>query len=149
MAWLFILSDLAAAKWVLEERRMGFKPRVRRANYISVGDRFALYTTTRIFGSYRPSQIVGVGEIASEVVWEEFSIGGTLVSHTCGLTFEVEAPLGEGMDFSPLVGELGFITNKRKWQFHVYQSAVKVPEDDFELIRERFYEVLSDGRESD
>jgi predicted RNA-binding protein len=46
--------------------------------------------------------------------------------------------LKKPVEFKPLIPEMRFITNKKKWSGHLIGKAMRtIPEEDFELIRNR------------
>ena len=46
MTWLIVIGNVDSLKWILSEKRMGFRAHVR-TDEIQESDRFAIYTSSR------------------------------------------------------------------------------------------------------
>ncbi len=134
MGLIFVLGNLAAARWVLENNLMAF--RGNRGNRVRAGDSFALYTTTRATG--REGQVIAVGKVAGDLIREPLSVAGEEFAAHVPLHLIAQLPAGDGAPFSPLVPRLDFIRNKDRWSIHFFRTVVRVPESDFRLIQKWF-----------
>jgi hypothetical protein len=146
MAWLVVLSDASATRWVLEHRRMAFRANVS-THALKPDAPIALYVTRGAF--HNPtrdeSQIVAVGRVASFMVEEAIEVAGQRYERWCGLEFDATVPLRKGLPFRTLVKQLMFIANKDAWAAYVRRTLVPLPPEDFDLIHRTFLEHVARG----
>jgi len=137
---------------LVKNGRMAFKPGVR-FSLIEEGDPFVIYGSVMTFKKQieRYPQIVATGVVAEATITAPIEVAGKVYSASCGLDFEMQAPLGRGAPFRPLVQEMSFIQNKRAWSVYFRRALKKVPDEDFAAIEgalKAHLEKLSQADES-
>jgi hypothetical protein len=135
MPWIFVIGNLASAEWILANCKMAFNPGV---NYtlIEEGDPFVIYGSVMTFKRQveRYPQIVATGTVTATPATESIDVTGKIYLASCGLQFEMQAPLGRGAPFRPLVQKLSFIQNKQAWSVYFRRALKRVPDEDFAVI---------------
>lgn len=94
----------------------------------------------KIDDEHLPSRITGVFEAASAVYTDKTRIFKTpkgMGNETFPLRIKLKPVdiFKEPVEFKPLIQNLKFITNKRRWSGHLMGKAMRIiPKDDFEVI---------------
>jgi hypothetical protein len=137
VAWLIVLSDAAAARWVLESSEMAFRSSAG-ADRLRPGDPFAIYVSRSAHNNPTrdQGQVVAAGTIDSNVEPGRLVVAGKTFEQSCKLSFELVLPLRAGVPFRPLVAELNFIRSKRGWAAYLRRTLLRVPAEDFARIVE-------------
>jgi hypothetical protein len=136
MAWMFVVNDADAARWVIQRKLMAFKDGVRIGR-LSPGDDFILYVTAGALKG--DSKVVAYGTIVTHPHDERVHVAGREFTKTCSLRIIAAShPLESGLSFRPLVDRLGFIPHKYAWSSALYRTVVELPPEDFELMRREF-----------
>lgn len=136
---LLVISDRAALAWVLGQERMAF-PGGRRGlvSRLEEGDELLLYTTRgcwhnpgrdrgRVIGRARALGSVEQLRRPVEVAGRSFPLGLRLELVTL-------APLGSGVELSPLVERLAVFPIKHAWSGVMRRPLVELPAADAALL---------------
>jgi hypothetical protein len=123
---------------------MGFRDTTRVPS-VEVGDFFAIYTTRGAF--HNPtrdqSQIVALGQFASQVQRRAVTIDDFVYSRSCKLRVTAELEPRHGLPFRPLINQLNFIQNKKGWASTMRRTLVPVGPEDYARIEKAFRKRLN------
>ncbi len=139
--WLCITNE---ENWkVIKEKNIWGVPE-RHKNIISKvkpGDKLLIYLKQeRVNDEIKPSRIVGVYEVVSEVFRDSSRIFSSKGMRKTNETFPYRIKIkpieifNKPIEFKPLIPKLKFITNKESWKFYIRISMREIPKKDFETI---------------
>jgi predicted RNA-binding protein len=139
--WLCITNEenwnVVKAKniWGVAERHKNTIAKVKN------GDKLLVYLKQEKIGDeIKESRIAGVFEAATEVFSDNtriFKVPKGMGNETFPLRIKLKPVdiFKKPADFKPLIPQLKFITNKKKWAGHLMGKAMReIPEEDFEVI---------------
>jgi hypothetical protein len=116
-AFLVVLGDRDAIRWVLRERRMAF-PATPRAEVraLAAGDRLYLYATRGAWRNPTRGRIFALAKAvsAARVLDEPVEISGRRFVSGCKLVLDGVVPFPGGLELQPLVGELDHSQSPRR-----------------------------------
>jgi predicted RNA-binding protein len=127
--------------WGVAERHKNTIAKVKK------GDTLLMYLKQEKIGNEKKeSRIAGVYEAASAVYTDDkriFKVPKGMGNEAFPLRIKL-TPIQvfkKPVEFKPLIPKLNFITNKKKWAGHLMGKAMRtIPEEDFELIKNRVKE---------
>lgn len=127
--------------WGIAERHRNMIAKVR------TGDTLLMYLKQeKINDEINESRIAGVFEAASAVYSNNkkiFEVPKGMGNERFPLRVKLKPVtiFKKQVEFKPLIPQLTFITNKKKWSGHLMGKAMRtIPNEDFELIRNRVKE---------
>ena len=140
--WLCILNR---GNWDVVQQKLIWGVAKHHRNSIGkvkIGDQLIFYVIGQeINGKRLGSAIVGRAKAASEVFTDTSKIFGSGSVKNVAELFPLRIRLSnlksseEEIPFRPLIPELEFIRNKKKWSGHIQGLAMRqIPRDDFEKI---------------
>lgn len=138
--WLCILNR-ENWKTVYNENIWGVSERHKNTiSRVSVGDHLLFYVvgeTTQ--GDRLESAVVGMSKVASEVYKDTKKIFKSPSKKREAYPFRIKlknvVQFPRELKFKPLISDLVFITNKRKWSGHIQGKAMrKISEHDYNVI---------------
>jgi len=145
-SYLLIIANRKALSWILTARRMAFpsanRPEVRD---LAVGDELFIYTTRTAFHK-SGGRIIGTARVASDVCWlpDTIRFGGRGYPIGCNLDIGPLKPLGQGVELTPLVPQLGaFQGAGRTWSMRLRKPLLRLTEDDTAVLRRALSNVKS------
>lgn len=146
-AYLVVLGERDAIRWVLEQQRMAF-PATPRSEVaaLSPGDQLLLYATRgawhnpgrdrgRIIGSATPLSAVRVLETPIEIAGRSFH-------STCDLRIEGVVPYPGGLELRPFVDKLMAFPKRHAWSIYLRRALLQLPEDDLVLLKRELQPLL-------
>jgi hypothetical protein len=139
-AFIVVIGEAAALRWVLENRRMAFPEARRRvARSLRDSDLLFLYTTRGAF--HNPTghrgRIIGVAHPASAVrdLDPPIVLAGRSFATGCALKIISLAPFGLGVELAPIVPELRTFPKPRAWSASMRRALVPVAQEDVGRLR--------------
>jgi hypothetical protein len=139
-AFIVVIGEAGALRWVLENRRMAFpETRTRVARDLRNSDLLFLYTTRGAFHnptSHR-GRIIGVAHPASaaRVLDPPLVLAGRSFATGCTLKIVSLAPFGFGVELAPLVSELRTFPKPDAWSAAMRRALVPVAREDVARLR--------------
>ena len=137
--WLCITNN---QNWeIIKEKKIwGVSKRHEKAIRKSkIGDKLIFYVKQENQkGKIIEPRIVGVFEVASDVYEESTKIfkAPPKTNETYPLRIKVKPLILGEIKFKPLLPQLTFIKNKKRWSGHLMGKAMRpIPREDYELIR--------------
>jgi len=152
MAYLAVLGERAAIRWLLEQQRIAFPatPRAEVAD-LSQGDRLLLYATRgawhnpgrdrgRVIGSAVVTSAVRLLDEPVEIAWMRFRSG-------CDLDIDGVVRYPDGLELRPLVDRLDAFPKPHAWSIYLRRPLLRLSESDYELLTGALRPMLA-ARES-
>jgi hypothetical protein len=138
-AYLLVLGEREAIRWVLREQRMAF-PSTRRAEVsaLEVGDELFLYTTRGAW--HNPTRdrgrVIGHATVASAVraFDQPLEISGRQFHSGCRLRIDSVAPYPSGVVLASLVDRLAVFPKPHAWSAYLRRALLQLPEVDVALL---------------
>jgi hypothetical protein len=147
-AYLCIISDRDALRWILKEKRMAFPGnRARAAQRLRPGDALFLYTTRGCFRNPTRDRgrVIGVAQVRSPVkkLDEPVTIGDRRFEFGCQLVIQCLTRRGAGVELSRLVDELEVFPSQSSWSARLRTTLLSLSQRDAELLLEHLQPVIA------
>jgi predicted RNA-binding protein len=107
---------------------------------VSAGDQLLFYVVGEVVNGKRlESAVCGMGEVASDVYNDTKRIfrssGKKREVYPLRVELKNVVQFPQELRFKPLISDMDFITNKRKWSGHIQGKAMRqIPEHDYNII---------------
>jgi hypothetical protein len=148
-AYLVVLGERTAIRWVLEEQRMAF-PATPRAEVAALapGDRLLLYATRgawhnptrdrgRVIATARAASSVRTFDQPIEIAGRDFHSG-------CRLEITGVVPYPGGLELQPLVPRLAAFPKPHAWSIYLRRPLLRLTDDDHALLEGNLRPLLAD-----
>jgi hypothetical protein len=148
-AYLVVLGDRAAIRWVLEEQRMAF-PATPRAEVAALasGDQLLLYATRGAW--HNPTRdrgrVIATARVASAVrrLDPPVEIAGRDFHSGCDLEITGVVPYPGGLELQPLVPRLAAFPKPHAWSIYLRRPLLRLTDDDYALLAGDLRPLLTD-----
>ncbi|MFV2083941.1 MULTISPECIES: hypothetical protein [Micromonosporaceae] len=138
-AYLVVLGERAAIRWVLEQQRMAF-PATPRAEVaaLAAGDQLLLYATRGAW--HNPTRdrgrVIGTATATSAVraFGEPVEIAGMRFVSGCTLDVDGVVPYPGGVELQPLVHQLAAFPKPHAWSIYLRRPLLRLAAADVELL---------------
>jgi hypothetical protein len=138
-AYLLVLGERTAIRWVLEQERMAF-PATPRAEVRALrpGDRLFLYATRGAWNNPTRDRgrIIGMATSADPVVTLDppVEIAGRTFYSGCALCIDGVVPYPRGLEVQPLVNRLEAFPKPHAWSIYLRRALLCLPDGDRALL---------------
>lgn len=134
-AWIFVIGERDALRWVLERERMAFRSHVH-TDALAEGDDVVIYATRGCW--HNPtrdrSQIVAIGTLAGPVAAGPITVAGERMARSCPLALTAILPDRNGVPFERLVDRLRMTNGKTHWGLVMRRTIVPLCAADHRTI---------------
>lgn len=146
-AYLLVLGERTAIRWVLEQERMAFPATPRtEVRALRPGDQVFLYATR---GSWNNptrdrGRIIGTATPADPVVTLDppVEIAGRTFHSGCALSIDGVVPYPRGLELQPMVNQLEAFPKPHAWSIYLRRALLRLPEDDRALLERELRPLL-------
>ena len=140
--YLLPIADRDPLAWIVAEQRTAVSERRRReAEALEPGDRLFLYTTRGCFRNPTRDRgrVIGIAEITRRAreLAEPIRFGVRDYPIEIALRIDSLAPLGTGVELTPLLDRLESFPNKRAWSAYMRRAIVPLTRPDAQLLVNR------------
>lgn len=148
-AYLLVLAEREAIRWVLLNGRMAFpsKPR-REVSALKPGDELVLLTTR---GAYKNptrdrTRIIGTATVLDKVaeIVPPVEISGRTFESGCQIKIETLAPYSTGPEVGPLVPRIHELSGHKAWGMLLRRPLVPVTGSEVALLKHALQDHLGD-----
>lgn len=138
-AYLAVLGEQEAIRWVVSTGRMAFPSTPRReVGALREGDVLFLLSTRGAF--HNPTRdrtrVIGRARVTSSVLRFDtrLELAGRIFESGCSLRIMSLAPYREGVEIAPLAGDLDVLVGKTHWGMLLRRPLVRLNEADAALL---------------
>lgn len=146
-AYLVILGNRDAIRWVLTEQRMAF-PITPRAEVraLAAGDGLFLYATRGAWNNPTRDRgrIIATASAATSVrtLGEPIEIAGRTFVSGCDVAIDGVVPYPGGLELQPLVAHLGAFPKPEAWSIYLRRALLQLTDGDVRLLYRKLKPLL-------